>query len=373
MNFNEVIGQKKLIDHLSKAIDEERISHAQLLVGKNGYGTLALALAYANALLMKLSPNPEAVRTKTEKFVHPDIHFVFPVTTTPRVKSKPVSGHFLDDWRSMLGNTSYFNAIDWMSFLGVEKKQGIINVDQSGEILNALNLKSFEGSYKICIIWEADKMNIPTANKLLKIIEEPPQKTLFLLTAENSESMLQTILSRTQQIMVPPIDSESIKTALIEKYRATPENAASIAKLSDGDFTEAIRMVVDSEESHFNRDRFIQWMRMCYSKKVPETLHWMEEIASLGREKQIDFLNYALHIFRESLIKNYAPAELNRLDDKELAFVSKFAPFIHAGNSLQMVYETERAIQDVGRNANPKILFLDLSLKITKLLTVKPQ
>lgn len=372
MLFEDVIGQEEVKKHLIQTVEEGRISHAQLFVGPEGSGTLPLAIAYARYVINHASPDVDAANLKVDKLVHPDLHFCYPVNTTTRVKSKPVSANFIAEWRQAILENPYTNLFQWLNHLGIENKQGLINVEQSMEILKTLSLKAFESEFKIMIIWMAEKMNNQTANKLLKIIEEPPEKTLFILVAENYDMILPTILSRTQLVKVPPIKKDDLKQALISKHGLPEETAASVAHLSSGNYLEALRLIKSSDQENFNQAQFIAWMRLCFSKKYFEILDWVEVMAKSGREKQKNFLSYGLHIFRESLMKNFGGEELVRLEGTEKGFVEKFAPFVNQANCLQMVELFEKSIYHIERNANPKILFLDVSLKMLKLLRVKP-
>lgn len=372
MQFEDVIGQKEVKEHLVQTVKEERIPHAQLFIGKEGSGALALAIAYAQYVLCASSANQEACNIKANKLAHPDLHFCYPVSTTDKVKKEPVSTHFIGQWREAILDNPYLNLFQWLQHLGIENKQGMINVHQSAEILKTLSLKSFESEFKVMIIWMPEKMNTSTANKLLKIIEEPPQKTLFLLVTENPDALLPTIISRTQIVRIPPISKADMEGALQSRHQLTPEMAASVAHLAGGSYLEALQVLNTSESVEFNREEFVAWMRMCFAKKFVNMLDWIDKISRVGREKQKFFLEYGLHIFRESLMQNYADPELVKLHDSETAFVNKFAPFVHTKNCIQLISEFEKAIYHIERNANAKIMFLDLSLKVLKLLRVKP-
>lgn len=371
MRFEDVIGQKDVKEHLIQTVKEGRVSHAQLFVGPEGSGALPLAIAYAQYVLSNSSPNKEASDLKADKLVHPDLHFCYPVNTTSKVKSKPVSASFVSDWREAVLENPYMNLFQWLNHLGIENKQGLINVEQSLEILRTLSLKSFESEFKVMIIWMAEKMNAQTANKLLKIIEEPPGKTLFILVAENHDLILPTILSRTQLVKIPPLRREDLKNAIMERHGLPVETATSIAHLSNGNYLEALRIIQSSDKENFNQTEFIGWMRLCFAKKYFDILDWVEMIAKTGREKQKNFLAYGLHIFRESVVKNFGSEELVRLEGAEMGFVNKFAPYVNQKNCIQMIKAFEESIYHIERNANAKILFLDLSLKMLKLLRVK--
>ena len=283
MQFEDVIGQQEVKDHLIQTVKDGRVSHAQLFVGPEGAGTLPLAIAYAQYVLGSSSPNKEASDLKANKLVHPDLHFCYPVNTTTKIKSKPLSASFATEWREAVLANPYINLFQWLNHLGIENKQGLINVEQSLEVLRTLSLKSFESEFKVMIIWMAEKMNVQTANKLLKIIEEPPGKTLFILVAENHDLILPTILSRTQLVKVPPIKRADLKKAIVERHNLPEETAASIAHLSNGNYVDALKIIQSSDQENFNQTEFVSWMRFCFAKKYFDILDWVEVIAKTGR------------------------------------------------------------------------------------------
>jgi DNA polymerase-3 subunit delta' len=371
MQYDAVIGQSELKERLQKSVRENRISHAQLFVGPEGSGALPMAVAYACQVLTENSQNPEATRKKCEKLTHPDLHFCFPVNTTKSVKKDPRSSHFLKEWREALLTNPYLNLYQWLNKLGIENKQGIIAVRQAEEIQQDLALKAFEASYKIMILWMPEKLHEKASNKLLKIIEEPPQKTLFILVSENAELLLPTIISRTQITRIPRLSSEELKDALNKRHNMDEASAQSAAFLSEGNYLEALRILNSSNEEMSFKSTFQNWMRSLYTKDIYEVMDFVEQIARVGRERQKHFLTYGLHIFRESLMANYATKDLVRTSGDEANFVEKFSPFIHAGNALSFASEFEEAIYHIERNVNAKIVFTDLSLKSMKLIRVK--
>ncbi len=357
---------------------DERIPHAQLYLGPEGSGNLALALAYAQYLCCETPMEDDSCGTcrsciKFAKLVHPDMHFVFPVNTTKSVNKHPVSAKFLPEWREALLENPYLNLFQWLEHIGIENKQGNIGTEESGEILRAISLKSFESPYKVMIIWRPERMNLAAANKLLKILEEPPEKTVFLLVAEDHEQIIPTILSRTQLVKVPRLSAGEITNALVEKWGQSHAAASSHAHMADGNYLEALRLIRESEEENFNRDMFIGWMRLCYMKDVLKAQEWTEKMGGIGRERQKNFLQYGLHLLRECLMVNYGTDALVRLEGPERGFVQKFSPFVHENNSLQLISNLEEAHAHIERNANPRILFLDLSLRTIKLLRIKRQ
>lgn len=371
MLFKDIIGQETIKDRLIQSVKDNRISHAQLFLGPEGSGNLAIAIAYAQYISCIKKQENDSCGTcpsciKYNKLAHPDLHFVFPV-----VGSKEVSSHFLSEWREAVLENPYLNLFQWYQFLDVENKQGIIGVEESADILHKLSLTSYESGFKIMIVWMPEKMHTSASNKLLKILEEPPDKTLFILVAENEDLLLKTIVSRTQLIKIKKIPDAEIKKALAEKYQLTEQEAPRMAYLADGSFNHAMALTKEVEEEDFNFKTFRDWMRLCFKNDVPAIITWGNEISTIGRERQKNFLAYALNVLRECLMLNYADPSLVRIEGEEIDFVKKFAPYIHAGNCEQMIQIFEKAIAHIERNAYPKILFLDLSLKCMELLRVK--
>ena len=369
---DRVIGQSAILEKMEQTIENGRISHAQLLLGAHGRGGLVLAIAYAEMLMTKTAKDASHTQAMLDKMAHPDLHFAFPVNTSQKVAKDPKSDDYIASFRTSVLDNPYLSLFDWTKAMGIEKKQVLINKFQSAEISRKLQLKSYEGSYKVMIIWLPENMNTTSANKLLKVIEEPPEKTVLLLVAEDEDQLLTTILSRTQIIRIPPIESAAIENQLRSQFDLAPDVAKSIASLADGDFYSALNILHTSDEENYDQKAFIQWMRMCYQKDFFKIEAWVGDISRIGRGRQINFLSYGLHIFRECLVTNYADPSLVRLNGEEEGFVQKFKPFINTANALQLVDEFEEAADDVGRNGNPKIIFTDLSLKVMKLLTLKP-
>jgi DNA polymerase-3 subunit delta' len=382
MLFTDVLGLNYIKSHLIKSVDHGRIPHAQLFVGPEGSGALAMAIAYAQYVLCnntdgENSTGNASCNLKFEQFSHPDLHFAFPVTTTDHVKKHPVSSHFLPEWRSLLKEQPYGNLYDWYKRLGVDNKQGQIGVDEALDIIKALALKSYEGGYKIMLIWMADKMNTAAANKLLKLIEEPPNKTIFLLIAEDEEQIINTIRSRCQILHFPPLAEEDIKNGLIKQYKIAEKDALSIAHQSNGNYNKACDLVYqDSEDIQFET-WFITWIRSAFKAKgnktaIHDLITWSEEIAKTGRETQKLFLNYCINFFRQALLLNYNASSLVYFDIKTKNFdLAKFAPFVHNNNILDISEALQDAIYHIERNGNSKIILTDLSIKLTRLLHAK--
>ena len=304
MRFDEIIGQEHLKKHLTHSVDNGRIPHAQLFVGKEGVGTLPMAIAYAQYILCNNSNGQntsgnDACNLKFNNLSHPDLHFVYPVATNDIVKRHPISKLFLEDWRKLLKEQPYCNLFDWYKQLGIDNKQGQIGVDEAHDIVKSLTLKAYEGGYKVMLIWMAEKMNTASANKLLKLIEEPPNKTFFILIAEDEEQLISTIRSRCQVLHFPPLAEDDIKNALIKKYSIDEAVAIKIAHQSNGNFNKACDLMYhDSEDIQFE-EWFVFWIRSAVKAKgnkaaIHDLMSWSEEVAKTGRETQKHFLNLSL-------------------------------------------------------------------------------
>lgn len=353
-------------------VDTGRISHALMFTGNEGSGNLALALAFGNYVLARYSADFDAAMYKCNKYVHPDFYFAYPINKTKKVTGTHiVSKDFISEWREALLSNPYLSNADWLAHLAIDNKQGIINVNQAKEIIKDLTLKPYESEYKAVLIWLPEKMNNETANKLLKILEEPPNKTLFLLVSQNPEQLLPTIQSRVQMVHVKPLLSKDIAQALIDNYDVDPPRAQMISKVAQGNYLEAQRLINENEVQAFNQQMFIKWMRFLWQKEFFELMQWAESLSKMGRERMMQFFRYGLHIFRECLMINYGAQSIQMSGGDELAFLQKFAPYVNASNTLEMVQLFEDAEQHISRNANPRILVMDVSLKMMKLIRKK--
>lgn len=382
MQFSEVLGQKHIKNHLTTSVDAGRIAHAQLFVGPEGSGTLPMALAYAQYILCSNTNGEntggnDSCNIKFKNFSHPDLHFAFPVTTSDKVKSKPVSSFYLEEWRQLLEQQPYGNLFDWYKLLGVDNKQGQIGVDEALQIVKSLSLKSYEGGHKVMIIWMAEKLNTASANKLLKLIEEPPEKTIFILIAEDEEQIINTIRSRCQILHFPPLAEEAISEALVKNYHIETSVATKIAHQANGNYNKACDLIYqDSEDIQFEK-WFVIWIRSAFKAKgnkaaIHDLISWSEEIAKTGRETQKKFLAFCLNYFRQALLLNYKANELVYLEPKSENFkLEKFAPFVHDSNIMEISEELQDAIYHIERNGNSKIILTDLSIKLTRLLHKK--
>lgn len=382
MLFSEVLGLPHIKKHLTATADNGRIPHAQLFVGQAGSGTLPMALAYAQYILCNNSGGEnntgnQACNSKIEHLSHPDLHFVFPVAINEKVKKHPVSDLFLEDWRKFLHTNPYGNLFDWYQSIGIENKQGQIGVDEAQDIVKSLSLKSYEGGFKIMIIWMAEKMNTACANKLLKLIEEPPNNTLFLLLAEEEDSIIQTIRSRCQILHFPPLNEAVITEGLLKRENCDEQQARTIAHRANGNFTNALHLFKkDSGDEQFE-EWFITWVRSAFKAKgnkavIRELISWSEKIAGTGRETQKKFLLFCIDFFRQALLLNYNAKNLVFMEPQTKGFsLSKFAPFVHGSNIIQINQELQDAIYHIERNGNAKIILTDLSIKLTRLLHQK--
>ena len=383
MLFNDVIGLPHIKNHLTTTADRNRIPHAQLFTGQPGSGVMPMAIAYAQYILCKNSDgennNKEAAscNLKFRNFSHPDLHFAFPVATNEKVKKNPVSNHFMEEWRTFLKTNPYGSLYDWYQTLGVENKQGQISVYEAQEIVKSLSLKAYEGGFKVMIIWMAEKMNIAAANKLLKLIEEPPKNTVFILIAEDEENIIQTIRSRCQSLHFPPLSEADISRGLMERENCQEASAKKIAHQANGDYTKAIHILKKNAGDEQFEAWFISWIRSAFKAKgnkstVLELVAWSEEIAALGRETQKSFLLYCIDFFRQSLLLNYKAKDLVYLEPATEKFkLENFAPFVHGNNIMEITDALEKAIYHIERNGNAKIILTDLSIKLTRFLHKK--
>jgi DNA polymerase-3 subunit delta' len=382
MQFSAILGQKHIKNHLTQSATSGRIPHAQLFIGPEGSGTLATAIAYAQYILCQntLSENSngnESCNLKFENLGHPDLHFVYPTVSTEEVKSKPKSIDFISEWRAFVLQNPYGSLSDWYAFLGVQNKQGEIRVDDAQEILKSLALKSYEGGHKIMIVWMADKLNTAAANKLLKLLEEPPEKTIFILITENEESLISTIRSRCQAIHFNGIPETEITKALIELHNMDSKIAQNIAHQAQGNYNKALHLLHQDADDLVFEEWFVVWVRAAFKAKgnasaIQDLIEWSEQIAQLGRERQKKFLSFCIEMFRQALLLNYQANSLVYMEPKVEKFkFENFAPFIHGGN-IQPIYEKiAEAMYHIERNGNAKIILTDLSIQLTRLIHKK--
>ena len=382
MQFSQILGQDYIKSHLTKSATSGRIPHAQLFVGPEGSGTLAMAIAYAQYILCNNVGNEnsgenEACNLKFEHNSHPDLHFIYPTVTTEDVKTKPKSLDFITDWRQFITENPYGGLFDWYQLLGVANKQGEIRVEDATEILKALALKSYEGGYKVMIIWMADKMNISASNKLLKLLEEPSDKTLFILISENEEDIIQTIRSRCQVLHFNALPEKVIAEALVSRENMDQKTAVKLAHQAQGNYNKALHLLhQDSEELPFE-EWFVLWVRAAFRAKgnaaaIQDLILWSEQIAGLGRETQKKFLQFCIDMFRQALLLNYETPSLVYIEPKVEKFkLENFAPFVNGNNINDIFKELSDAVYHIERNGNAKIILTDLSIKLTRLIHKK--
>lgn len=376
MLFRDIVGQQDTKDRLIRSIREGRISHAQMLLGEPGSGTIALALAYAQYLNCENRGENDSCGScpschKMQKLVHPDVHFSFPVNKTSDVNvDKPISDSFINQWRQIVQEKVYFDEQDWYSHIELGNKQGNISVHEADSIIKKLSYKSFEGEYKVLIMWLPERMNVNASNGLLKLVEEPPSKTIFIMVAQEEGRILKTILSRTQIIRIPRIRYDDLVAALSERYPSSAFPVSSIARLSSGSMVEARRLLEYDEEGDEFFSYFVAMLRLCYQSNVIGLLDWSEEVAALGRDRIKRLLTYGERILREAFILNLRMESVSYLplDEKQQDFYNKFKPFIRPANIEESFRLLNEAIHHVSYNGNPKIVLSDMSLKMVKLI-----
>jgi len=374
MKFADITGHNAVKQRLVRTVSESRVSHTQLFLGPQGSGKLALALAYAQYINCRDKQDGDSCGKcpsciKYEKLAHPDLHFIFPTATIKGI-DKPTSKDFMNDWRSLLiEHDAMIGLQDWYRKIGIEKKQAIINSRDCSDILHTLNYKSYEAQYKVMIIWMVEKLHHAAAPRLLKILEEPPDKTLFILIAENQEQIINTILSRTQILKVLPFtDDELVQKLQADGFESSLVN--DVVKIAEGNFLEAKRMITQSGEAAFHFDAFAKWMRICYAGKFQPMISFVSEFSVHSREVQKAMLIYTLRLIRESWLMNLGQSSLIRLSKQEKEFVSNFHPFISLKNIQQITDEINKTIYHIERNGNFSVVFLDTSIKMAQLLKV---
>ena len=368
MPFKDIIVLESEKVFLRQMVENNHLPHALLFLGPKGCGKLPLAIAFAQYILCEQKQSNGACGNcdncqKASRFIHPDIHFSYPI-----VGSKVNCDTFLSDWRSALTNSPYLGYNQWMQLIGAENKQGNINKEECVNIIKKLSLKTFEASHKILIMWLPEFLG-KEGNRLLKLIEEPPEQTLFILVAEDSEKILNTILSRCQLLKFSPLSDEAIADGLVEKTNVGREKAISTAHLANGDFNEALRLIHQKEGDYSSM--FLDWLRKCYKGHGPEMVQWVNQFADLGRENQKQLILYGLHFLREYTLLKVAGLEKLRLTEKELETARNLTNVI----AFDQVETINNLLSDchyyIERNANPKVLFLDASIQMNQILKRK--
>jgi len=371
MTFNEVIGQQEVKERLIQMAREGRLPHAIMLCGPAGTGKMALATAFA-CYLLSGGTDPDA-SPMLRKLEHPDLHFTYPTIKLPSMgtEHKPVSDDFAAEWRELMMKGPYFTMDEWMQAMGGENQQAIITAGESDELVRKLSLKSSQGGYKVSVIWLPERMNIECANKLLKLIEEPPRQTVFIMVCEDPDKLLETIRSRVQRIDVKRIATDDIFQALINRNGVSENDAHRVSRIANGNWLKAMEELQEGSENEVFLDMYIILMRLAYQRKIKELRKWSEQMASMGREKQKRWLSYFLRMTRENFMYNFRQQELNYMTSSEEQFAQNFARFINEKNVLPICDLTNLAIRDIGQNANAKIVFFDFTLQIIVLLLQK--
>jgi DNA polymerase-3 subunit delta' len=371
MFFSAIPGHPETKKLLIKSVQNRHVAHAQLFMGPEGSANLALALAYATYLNCENQGPDDACGTcascvKMKKLVHPDMSFVMPVTTTKAVPKEALSQHFLTDWREFLRDHPYQSLNDWMQFIGAENKQGNISKDESRHLVRFASLKAFEAEFKIILIWLPELMHPAAANALLKLLEEPPAKNIFLLVSNAADKLLATILSRAQKVAVRAFTDEEIINYLQDTLQLAETTAHQIANLADGNLQAARKLSQELTSDYFTF--FVQWMRNCYGYKFGEVVEMSDEFQKMGRENQKAFLHYALNNLRRVMLYGVAAQLIPFIPPTELDFVTKFSKLIRPTNAAKLAEELSNAHYHIERNANPKIVFVDSSIQIAKYL-----
>ncbi len=383
MKFSDVIGQEEAINRLRQLVEEQRVPSTMMLCGPSGCGKMALAMAFASYLLgehdgeKSLLSDPMAIRNAEamlKNWEHPDLHFTYPVIKPAGVSAdhKMISDDFTREWHEMIAESQYFFIDNWLAKMDAANQQAIIGAGESDELTRKMSLKSSQGGYKVSIIWLPERMNAECANKLLKLLEEPPHQTVFIMVSEEPELLLDTIKSRTQRIDIKKIDDDAIEKALTERRGLDQDVAHRIARIANGNWMRALENLDAGNENRQFLDMFIMLMRLSYQRNIKELKKW-SEIASTnyGREKQRRMLNYFSRMVRENFMYNFQQAELCYMTQEEEDFSSKFARFINEANVIEISELLQKARRDIGQNANGKIVFFDLALQMIVLLIRK--
>jgi DNA polymerase-3 subunit delta' len=381
MMFKEVIGQQEVQQRLTQMVDEGRLPHAIMLCGPVGCGKLALAIGFAKKLLSKGSPQPMSMFGDVEEvespmlrnLEHPDLYFTYPTIKLPSMSTehKPVSDDFASEWHELVMAGQYFTMTEWLDMMGGENQQAIITAGESDELVRKLSLKSSQGGYKVSIIWLPERMNQECANKILKLLEEPPSQTVFIMVSEEPDRLLETIRSRVQRIDVKKIADEDIRQALVNRRGMTEDMAQRVARMANGNWLKALELLSADSENELFLDMFQSLMRLAYQRKVKDLKAWAERMAQMGRERQKRFLTYFLRLIRENFMYNFHNEELCYMTQREEDFARNFARFVNEGNILPITDLANVAIRDIGQNANAKIVFFHFALQMIVLLIQK--
>lgn len=372
MLFKDIVGQNQNKDKIRHMLQDGRIAHALMFTGLEGSGNLPAAFAFVQYLFCQNKTDSDSCGVcpsclKVSKLIHPDLHLVFPIAASKHVRT---SDDVLIDFRDAFTQQPYLSLNEWFNFIDAENKQPSIPAAESDSILKKLSYTSYEGSYKVMIIWCPEKMNQSSANKLLKILEEPPEQTLFLMVCHHPDQLLATIISRVQQVIFNKLSNEEITKALVQKHQCSETVAKQAALLSDGNYREAELLLDDQEDGITYFEKFRDFMRIAIKYDAIKAVKWIDENSGIGREKQKQFVQYGLEILRDCLVYNSGTVDLIKHSGDEKDFITKLAPFVHRRNYLKLVEELNGTYYHIERNANPKILFMDLLFKMNEFLNI---
>lgn len=393
MQFKDIVGQKKIKQHLVEMVEQNRLSHALLFLGKDGSGALPLALAFAQFVVCQptaapivedlfggmstlevkpsyLSPDElidQENFQRAEKLMHTDMHFSYPVIPK-KTGDKPKSTDYINEWREFIMQSPYSNAYDWLQFIGAENKQGNITAEECNDIMRQLSLKSFENGYKVLVLWMPEYLG-KEGNKLLKLIEEPPANTLFILVAEDEEHILQTILSRCQLVRIPMLETKEIEEALIIRANATPEIAAQVAAICEGNYREALQLLQHNEEDW--QSLLKEWLNSTLRGGPIKQVKFSDDISKLGREKQKQFLRYFNHLIGQSIRIKVLGGDAFAIAESEKEFAQRLNKIASVSQQQAIIAELNKASYYIERNANGKMLFQALTIKMYHILQNK--
>lgn len=372
MYFKDIIGQEEIKQHLIVSAQTGIVPHAQLFTEQGGTGGFPLALAYARYLNCTNRTATDSCGScpscvKYDELAHPDLHFVFPIVAK-KDKKKEVCDDYLTEWRAFLKTNIYFNIDHWLEEIGAGNSQAIIYSKESDEIIRKLSLRIYEASYRVLLVWLPEKLHLSCANKLLKIIEEPPTHTIILMVSEVLDQVLGTIQSRTQRINIRPIRTEAIAAAMVQQYQLESNDAKNVAHLANGSILKALEVISLGEENRFFLEQFKIMMRNSWARNVKGMKEMADTLVAIGRERQKNFLAYCQHLIRENFVYRFQAPELNYMNREEAAFALKFAPYVNERNVFELIEELAKAEQHIAQNVNAKMVFFDLSLRLTVLI-----
>ncbi len=372
MYFRDIIGQSEVKQHLIESVQKGYVPHARMLYGLEGVGKLPLAIAYARYLNCENPKDTDACGkcpscSKFDKLAHPDLHFAFPMVQN-RAEKLLVSDNYLPQWRSYLSEKTYFNLGDWLQYIDAKNAQGMIYAQESEEIIRKLSLKVYEAKYKIMIVWLPEKMNLECANKLLKLIEEPPARTIFLLISEDLDKVIPTIKSRCQPLYIKPIEYDDMIASITNTYSLSLSDAQSVAHIANGSYSKAIQLIETDDSSQMLLNLFDKMMGAASSREIKFIKGIADELSKKGREVQKSFLTYSLRMFREFFVGNLNVPELVYLNRHERQLRQQYPGTINERNIEVLAHEFSLAHKQIEQNGNAKIIFLDLCLKLTMLI-----